>query len=335
MGSECIRCTLPGVHPLAHLDANGVCRPCHHHERWAPTPEQREELVTEMRLLLNSTKGEGSIDAVVAVSGGKDSSWTLYEMARQTPLRLLAVTIDNGFLSNQALDNARRIADIAGARHEIFAPPLNDMRRLFHAAAETELHPETGQGRASSICNACIAVIKLYCLHVAQREGAPLLAWGWSPGQAPLSSALYRPTASMLDIFVSRQREPLEKVFPGGTDWIFEPTFCEDDVTPRFVHPLALWDYDERSIVAQLEELGWQRPQDVDSTSTNCRLNGLGVALHQRRYGYHPYAYELAGLVRTGSMSKRESRQRQLPLELNPDIMQISKELGLSEEIFR
>jgi hypothetical protein len=334
MTDECRNCTLPADHPLAHLDATGTCRPCRSFERWSTNPSQHREASEELSLLLQTTRGPDSIDAVVAVSGGKDSCWTLYELARQTSLRLHAVTIDNGFLSQSALDNARRVAEVAGATHEIFAPPVEDMRQLFRVAAETELHPETSQGRASSICNACISVIKLYCLHVAQRERAPLLAWGWSPGQAPLSSALYQPTASMLKVFVARQRDPLLNVFPRATEWIFEPSFDINDTIPRFVHPLAIWNYNESSIIEHLLEIGWTRPHDVDVTSTNCRLNALGVAIHQRRYGYHPYAHEMAGLVRVEAMTVEESRLRQKPLEVTPEILAIAEELGLSPNIF-
>lgn len=334
MRRHCERCTLPGDHPMAHLDAEGICRPCRQHERWNHTAERMAEAVAEMDSVLRTARGEGDFDAIIAVSGGKDSCWTLHELGRRTSLRLLAITVDNGFLSEVALDNARRIADLSGARHEVFTPPALDMRRLFRTAAVEDLYPETRQGRASSICNACISVIKLHCLHVAQRERAPLLVWGWSPGQAPISAALYQPTAKMTQVFVERQFDPLHKVFPEHPDWISHPHFNDSDSLPRFVHPLAVWPYDEESIVNELISLGWTKPNDVDSTSTNCRLNALGVAIHQRRYGYHPYAGELSGLVRSNHMSPEESMRRQQPLPLTPNVVNIAVRLGLGTDIF-
>jgi hypothetical protein len=295
---------------------------------------QRTEAAARMNSLLKSTRGPGEVDAVMALSGGKDSSWTLYELSRTTELRVLAVTVDNGYLSEVALRNARLISERAGARHEVLRPSIEDMRRLFHAAVVDDLHPETHQGRASGICNACISVIKLHCLAVARREHAPFMIWGWSPGQAPLSSALYRPTSSMIDVFVDQQIGPLHKVFPEGRDWIERPQFSSDDEVPRFVHPLAVWDYDEKRILGRLRELGWTQPDDVDSTSTNCRLNALGVAIHQRRHGYHPYAHELAGLVRNRILSRAESLRRQQQQEITPEILEITRELDLSPEIF-
>jgi len=319
---------------MAHLDVEGICRPCRQHERWNHTAERKAEAAAEMDVVLRTTRGKGDIDAVIAVSGGKDSCWTLYQLGRHTSLRLLAITVDNGYLSKFALTNAGRVADLAGARHEVFTPSKSDMQQLFRTAAVEDLYPETKQGRASGICNACISVIKLHCLHAAQRKQAPLLVWGWSPGQAQISSALYQPSAKMTQVFVERQFDPLHQVFPENPEWIAHPHFDETDTLPRFVHPLAVWPYDEDSIVAELVALGWTKPDDVDSTSTNCRLNALGVAIHQRRYGYHPYASELSGLVRSRHMSAEESMRRQQALPLSTDVVNIALELGLGTKIF-
>jgi hypothetical protein len=52
---------------------------------------------------------------------------------------------------------------------------------------------------------------------------------------------------------------------------------------------------------------GWRAPEETDSCSTNCRLNGLLIIDHLRKYGYHPYVYELAHHVRLGAMSRTEA----------------------------
>ena len=52
--------------------------------------------------------------------------------------------------------------------------------------------------------------------------------------------------------------------------------------------------------------MGWKKPADTDPNSTNCLLNALANHLHKKRFGFHPYAWEIAGIVRSGSMDRDE-----------------------------
>ena len=72
------------------------------------------------------------------------------------------------------------------------------------------------------------------------------------------------------------------------------------------VHPLAFLEYNEEKILREIRDLGWESPEDTDSNSTNCLLNSLGIKVHMEQFGFHPYALEIAGLVREGYMSREE-----------------------------
>ncbi|HOJ15385.1 MAG TPA: hypothetical protein PLT69_12900, partial [Deltaproteobacteria bacterium] len=37
---------------------------------------------------------------------------------------------------------------------------------------------------------------------------------------------------------------------------------------------------------------------------TNCLLNALANHLHRKRFSFHPYAWEIAGIVRSGCMDR-------------------------------
>ena len=66
-----------------------------------------------MDLLLKSPPEQGKYDVIFALSGGIDSSYTLYRLKKDYPhLNILAVQFDNGFISETALENARKFCDL-------------------------------------------------------------------------------------------------------------------------------------------------------------------------------------------------------------------------------
>lgn len=329
---ECRRCTLPSHHPLAHVDEEGVCRPCRLAEQ--EDAARAEASAHELETVLREARGDGEDDAVVACSGGKDSSFTLLQLARRTDLRLVAVTVDNGFLSDHALENAARAAEAAAARHVVLRPPREHMVRLFRDGISGRPPVETRQGRASAVCNTCMRVVKLLCVAEGLSRGAALLVWGWSPGQAPRHSALYRPPRRMLEQMVDHsRREILARLGEGAQSWLPPEGLVDAGAGPRFVHPLAFWDYDEKHMRGELRRIGWIEPEDVDAHSTNCRLNALGNHVHQCRHGYHPYALEIAGLVRHHWLTPAEAHRR---LDQPPPeglVAEVARELELTDEL--
>ena len=82
------------------------------------------------------------------------------------------------------------------------------------------------------------------------------------------------------------------------------------DRFPHNVSPLAFLEYDEEEILEKIKAYGWEKPDDTDPNSTNCQLNSLGIDVHRERFGFHPYAFELAGLVRAGYMKRDEAIER-------------------------
>jgi len=48
----------------------------------------------------------------------------------------------------------------------------------------------------------------------------------------------------------------------------------------------------------------------VDANSTNCLLNSLANSVHQERHGFHPYAFEMAKLVREGYLDRRTALEK-------------------------
>ena len=303
--SICSRCVLPDTFPGISFDDQGVCNYC----RNMPVPDSDEKQAYRKKFedLLENRRTSDSFDVLLAYSGGKDSTYTLYLLTKKFSLKVLAFVFDNGFISEQAMKNIKHMTDTLGAACTVFRPPFHLMQKVFGLAAGHDIYSPKTLDRASSICTTCIGMVKAMILKTALSYRIPLVAFGWSPGQAPISSAIMQ-TNPRLQRFSHRSvRDPLIDL--AGAE--VRPFFLSDgDLAvdpsrwPVNIHPLAFMEYDEDAIVETISSLGWVKPLDTDPNSTNCLLNALANHLHRKRFKFHPYAWEIAGIVRSGCMDR-------------------------------
>ena len=93
---------------------------------------------------------------------------------------------------------------------------------------------------------------------------------------------------------------------------------------PYNINPLAFLDYDLEVIQKSIARFGWTRPADTDANSTNCLLNSFAIVVHKQQLGFHPYAFEMANLVREG-YTDRTSALRRLYQQENPETLKLVK----------
>ena len=169
-----------------------------------------------MERLFSELSAEPRVRVLLAYSGGKDSSWTLLQLRRRYGLRVRALTVDNGFLSEVALHNAATVAATLGADHVVRRPDPELLRRLFRASLSERLFSATALTRASAVCNACIAVVKSLCLDEALSQGMDVVAWGWSPAQLPVTAAFLQPDAKLLAGMMETLWSPIRRALGSG-----------------------------------------------------------------------------------------------------------------------
>jgi predicted PP-loop superfamily ATPase len=309
-----VHCILPETFPGISFDGAGVCNFCRQYEGTRGKHEDdKTRYAKKFADLLAATCApdlarQRSHDVLMAYSGGKDSTYTLLLLRRKYRLRVLAVSFDNGFISPRALENIRVATESVGADHVLFRPRWDLLRKIFATAAEQELYSKKTLERASTICTSCIGLVKATCLKMAVEQGIPMIGFGWSPGQAPVQSSIMRNNPALLKATQQAILRPLEEV--AGSDvatyFLGERHFAEPERFPWNVHPLAWEAYDEGDILEEIAKLGWKMPEDTDSNSTNCLLNAFANQIHVQRYGFHPYIWEIANMVREGIIPRAE-----------------------------
>jgi hypothetical protein len=244
----------------------------------------------------------------MAYSGGKDSTYTLCLLKKQYKARVLAVTFDNGFISRTTVANISMVTDRLGVDHVFFKPKWETLKKIFSAAAVRELYPKKTLERASTICTSCMGMVKALCLKMAIERGIPMIGYGWSPGQAPVQSSLMKHNPSFLRMAQEAIHGPLREVAGPDIDAYFlqERHYADTVKFPYSIHPLAWESCNERMIMDEIAMYGWVPPGDTDSNSTNCLLNAYANDVHIKLYGFHPYVWETATLVREGIMTREE-----------------------------
>lgn len=325
----CTRCVLPETFPGIKFDSEGVCNYCLD-KRNANRPKEKIEYEQRFKDLVQQKKGQGCYDVIMAYSGGKDSTYTLGLLKQKYDLNILAITFDNGFVSNQASKNIINVVEYLGIDHMYFKPNFRILSQIFRGCAEREVFSPKTLERASTICTACMAIVKFTTLRMAVEKDIPMIAFGWSPGQAPITSSIMKNNPQMVKLMQRSLYNPLFELVGNGIKPYFpdEKMFSGSYQFPYNVHPLAFLEYNEALIYQSIAKFNWVSPRDVDANSTNCVLNTYANAVHRKRYSYNPYSFELAGLVREGMLDRTEALERLEQVEDPKIVDSIGKKLA-------
>ena len=97
----CKRCVMDGTVPGITFDDDGVCNYCHQHDEF----ELKHPIGGFDRIAKNMNR------CIVGVSGGLDSSYTLYLAKEKYHLDVLAVNFDNGFGTPVAAHNLEVVTE--------------------------------------------------------------------------------------------------------------------------------------------------------------------------------------------------------------------------------
>jgi tRNA(Ile)-lysidine synthase TilS/MesJ len=304
---------LPETFPGISFDERGRCSYCRKYKGTENQDILRKRFRDKFHEILEKVKGRGTYDALVAYSGGKDSTYTLMMLKEDFRLKALAITLDHGFVSPMASKNIRHVTAALDMDHMTIRPGEGVLKKVFTGSMSSEIYPLKALERASSICNSCMNLVKSFLLKTAIEMNVPLVVYGWSPGQAPIHSSVFKTNRAMIRQMHTAMTEPIRRMVGGRlSGFLLEERHfqrkseTDQDTFPYLVNPLAFSGYDEHHILESVREMGWMDPKDTDSNSTNCLLNSFANEVHLKKYRFHPYAFEIAGLVREGYMTREE-----------------------------
>lgn len=309
----CRKCTLNDNIFSVHINDEGVCNYCLQSNK--SNHILIEEYVEKEKQLLEAFDKYKNLpyQVLLAYSGGKDSSFTLYKLREKYHVSVLAVTFDNGFLTEQCRQNIHKVTANLGVDSITIKPSFSNLAKVFNLAASKEIYPKKSLERASSICTACIGIVKSIAYQEAILRKIPFVCFGWTPGQVHVKSPIMRLDYRMILANQKQIQEPIVKNLGDEyKKYFIDPEWIEaqKEYVPYLAYPLVFSNYNEEEILDTIKSIGWKKPQDTDMNSTNCLLNSYANSIHARDYGYNPYSLEIASLVRKGFLSREEGLKR-------------------------
>ncbi len=329
----CTTCVLPAGYPGIDFDANGVCSFCRDQIIEKTDPDVVVQAARECRELVERVRGSAEYDAVLCFSGGKDSTYALKLAVEKYDLRVLAFTMDHGFLSSSTAQSIRAVVGALEVDHVSFSPAPSVFSRIMRVSYVENLYGRATARRISTGCQSCISIVNNMALKLALEKGIPLIVAGFTLGQIPANSITYQNNYEFLRESRARSLRMLqahsgERILPYLT--IDQQTIARVTDYPYTLNLLAAEpDLTEHRIIREIRSLGWVPPQDVDGCSSNCRLNVLNNAVHEHTFGYNPYVLELSSLIRSGQLSRMEALEK-ISNQPHDAIAGLLDELGLT-----
>lgn len=327
----CVRCILPEAFPGITFNADGVCSVCQTAIALPDIETHCAGLRRGMETAIEAARRDGPYDCIVAYSGGKDSSYTLKLLVERYALRCLAVTVDNGFMSDQARVNCSTITGALGVDWTLFRPAPAFMMGLYaRSARERNLHAPAAIKRASNMCSSCISLINSQMIKIAVQNAASLIAGGYIGGQVPRDAAVMRVDVGATPNRVTTEQK-LTTFFGRGAERFFKVTDTPGSAGAHvtIINPMLTVRVTEHQLVTELEELGWRTTRDTGQNSTNCRLNDLGIFVHHRQYGFNPYLMEIAEQVRNGLLDRETALRRANAIPAADMVREQAQRIGL------
>lgn len=340
----CKKCVLKEDFPGIKFDEKGICNFCNTYEKYNNKLTNHSELKRMFKNRIEKIKGKNEYDCLVGLSGGKDSSYVLYQLKNKYNLNILAYTFDNGFLNDYARKNIRRVLEEIDVDHLYFKPNKDFQKRLYRKMIEIMATP----------CKGCSLGMYGTSIKFAFEKEIPFVVHGRSPAQmfrelAANSKDPFLPfirnnlseysrkrnLKTLLNVkrkigdLIQKERKDIikkmeEKFFPD------EEKLSKSDIIPEFLGYFIYHRYKEENIKSTIEDkIGWRR-SDKDNLLSHgdCIIHNDVEKLKNKKTGYITLEPELSVLIRQGKITKKEALER-----IKREKEKIEKEENIEESI--
>ena len=328
----CSRCVIDSTVPEAGFDENGVCAYCRLHdlmEKEYPLGEQGER---KWESIVDKIKASGKgkkFDCVSGLSGGRDSTYTLYLLVKKYGLRPLAVHFNDGFGNPTAGLNMRKACDTLGVELRTVTSDWReskDIKIAFLQASTPDLEEGTDLGLAAALYGAA-AKERLNYIVIGQSfrtEGIAPLEWSYLDGKY-LRNVHKR--------FGNRPLRPWRPDDPGFNLELKHLFYYHIIRRMKVVTPLYHLNY-VRSEVEEVivPELGWE---NTGAHYYDDLYQSLMHYIYREKFNIDRRLFNWSALIRSGQMNRGNALTRlKEPYALdNPDIIRLCiKRLGLTRE---
>jgi hypothetical protein len=294
---------------MIKIDQTGVCDLCISDQTITIDRENIEVERQQLTELLKNTQGSGhrQYDALVLFSGGKDSTYMVARIKAEFPLlRILMLTIDNGFMSTVARQNVQDLVTILDVDHVLVRPAKKFYMKLFKYC----LQHLGDSGGYETLDFSDGEFLLDTARRIAAEKFIPIILCGFSRYQVQLGLKLHY-YESPRNIEVSTRTAvaglPLKNIFSDVEikNWWDASRWPQDQIA-RLIFPLYAWDVEENKIKEAVVRWGLMSSREHSPIVTNHRLIPVIGVIDVHRRGYSSFEPEFCRMIREGRAKRHE-----------------------------
>ena len=312
---RCIECVLVESPPDIKIGEDGVCNVCkNHHSQAAIGPEEPELLETDFIKILDKYRGKGKYDCLCMLSGGKDSTASLYYIKEKYKMNPLVFTFNHGFVPEEHIQSAKKTVEKLKVDWIYFQTDF--MKEMFRKIITTK--------SKVVICPVCSLWYMLKTYEIAAQWDIPIIISGWTKGQTTSSkksvmskcacdqdpveySAMANATKDFMDKHV--RSDPRYADFPASMEEVL--AIARKKYKTKAIVLSPHWfvpGHPDEYVKVIKDKLDWEYPErSYTKKSTNCDLNFLASKLAVDNFGYSHYHIEMSNLIRMGMITREEA----------------------------
>jgi cellulose synthase/poly-beta-1,6-N-acetylglucosamine synthase-like glycosyltransferase len=322
---RCSTCIMPASDPSITFDGKGECNYCQEYKRIQYLGAEK----LEEDLAMYKTQS-GKYDCLVPISGGKDSTFVLYQMNKIFGLKVLAFNYDNCLTHPQAQENVREVANLLGVDLVI----KKNEKQKNHLITNLKAYlRKPSLGMVPMLCTGCRYGIIGNAFKEAKKHNIPMIIIGWSPIEdTPFKEAYLRDSSkSVMGGLMRNIIKNPAYIKPGNMiaavkDYYHNYQHVKDwNIILKMLHPgvnlLQFYDYipyNPDKIQRTLEEkVGWKTPNKKDSWQWDCKIKLLQNYFYDNYANFTATDGYLSAMVREGFISREEALDRLVYLKQN------------------
>ena len=297
----CSKCILTDAYPGVTFGDDGVCSMCSSKKEFTPIGE--DSLVQ----ILNAAKAKkrGDYDALVPLSGGKDSMYILYLAVKVYNLKVMTMTYDNGFVSQIATDNMERAVKEMNVKHVVCKPDETVLRKIYKNMLL----------RSGDICGACGIAIRASMFKVASDYKIPIILFGISP----LEDDSFLPDSTLdIERFKYIMKESGNMKGKEIKDFLIYPNMNYFKLAfgkrtgkyAKEVRPLFYIENPSDKEMGEIirRELGWQEDTTHEySKHFDCVAEPFTNHIRQHIYGYERRLCQYSNMIRRDEITREKA----------------------------
>lgn len=330
----CTRCIIDTTVPGHNFDENGLCSFCRLHDKLEERYPLNEKGARERGKIINAVRRQGKnkkYDCIVGISGGRDSTYTLYLVKKVWGLRPLAVHFNDGFGNPVAGENMYKAAQKLGVDLRTITSDWReskDLRIAYLEASTPDLGTPTDIGIATALYGVAAHenVSNILIGQSFRTEGIAPLEWNYLDGK------YLKSVHKLFGKYPLRDWNPTDGGFNLTTRHMFYYSIIRQIKTipilyyVDYVRPEA-----EKILVGELE---WVYP---GAHYYDDLYQSLMTFVMRTKFNIDRRKYNYSALVRSGQMKREEAIERvKKPYSIeDPNVIRLCiKRLGLTQEDF-